>query len=262
MSTEQLTPVKSASFDAIINGKRSLEFDAFLEEIPTPELLGILIDRINQVREKLIVVKNLIFDIDGTLTAPYKPIPTHIKTILIALKEAGYNIGLSSNRPTEQRILEAKELKIPLHDPEGIPKPDLQNYLKFHRKNNWDPSETIMFGDTPVADKPYLVEITTRNYLKSIRYCLRTIKKSSPRTDGPNKDYHPRRDQEVLAASVLIRSKDLEFLPNILRLIKVLIFKGLIRTEVAAVLAQHPRPINTQDLTKPSSTLATNEPTG
>ncbi len=207
--TERRTKEKDLGLHGIIFGKRALEFDGILTEIPTVAQIQKLEKILSQIRGSSVTIKNIMYDQDGTLGGAKEGISEESKKRINEQKKAGLNVAILTNDPSESKKAQCQKLNIPLWGNPQFPKPHPKAFLIPLEEMKWEPAQTLFIGDTPATDKPLTQsakEFKKILILKSILiHGWTTPKKSKLNLISlPTEDLHPNRDKEMMGTNFLI----------------------------------------------------------
>ena len=140
------------SLRGLIFGSRAMQFDAFLNKVPTSEELTAVADALNKPE-----IRHVIFDLDGTLVPPYAPITNSVIRRLHDYQGQGRDVAIYSNSPDLDRLKPMKDHGIPVALT-CIGKPTLKGFDYLCHKQKMDPAHTAMIGNFPVTDMPLVEE--------------------------------------------------------------------------------------------------------
>jgi len=152
---ERVSGDKLRSIKSLIIGQRASHFDAFLKEAPNNRRITSLSEQLELVEDH--EIHNVIFDLDGTLVAPYSPITEGVIAQLNEFLEAGRKVGIYTNSPHTDRLDILRDNGIFIAET-GIPKPTCEGYELFCDKHDMDPVHTAMVGNSPITDMPLVAE--------------------------------------------------------------------------------------------------------
>ncbi len=146
---ERYSYAKFRSAVELFLGSRPHDFDAFLERVPT-------FAEFVRIREKLNKppIQNVIFDLDGTLVAPYADIPPEVTdTTLASYKKGGIAVFIFTNSPNSLRLETLRQAGITIIE-SRMGKPSLEAFNEACTDYKLDPQETAMIGNFPITDMP------------------------------------------------------------------------------------------------------------
>ena len=152
-NNESITNDKLKSAKSLLFGDRASKFDVFCSEIPRPHEIQAIQSEVG--REE---IKNVIFDLDGTLVHPYAEMERDV--IFMAMEYQRNNIKnlfLLTHCPKEKmsRIKKFENLGFTLIDGK---KPSLETFKSASSRYNLNPKETAMIGNFPITDMPLTSE--------------------------------------------------------------------------------------------------------
>ncbi len=134
---------KIKSFIGVCFGSRAMDFSHYWQCVPSVEEFKEKIDR---------NLETIIFDLDGTLVAPYADVDDKTLEKLREYQKY-YQIIIFSNSPTSPRLIKLQKDGVDVADSK-IGKPTLEAFINLAFFYKFDSCKTAMVGNFPLTDMP------------------------------------------------------------------------------------------------------------
>jgi len=140
---ESLSSDKIESLKGILFGSRVYDFTNYWKSVPSVENFQ------KNIKDNL---EAIIFDLDGTLVAPYADIDENIFNLLKSYKTK-YKVIIFSNSPSSDRLIKLQKRGIDVVQSD-LGKPSLEAFENVCIFYGIDSCKTAMIGNFPLTDMP------------------------------------------------------------------------------------------------------------
>jgi len=137
------------SLRRLIFGSRAMQFDAFLQQVPTSDELTTIAKKLNKPEIRHVVL--------GRLVPPYLAMTDEIVKKLRSYSKQGRNLLAYTNSTHSNRLESLKGIGISL-ETTCIDKPSLRGFEYICNRQKIDPAHAAMIGSYPITDMPLTEE--------------------------------------------------------------------------------------------------------